>query len=67
MTHPNFILAVGLFQVTYLIACFSIVSAPEAVRISEKADVMLAELRAKVAIAEAVRNAFDRLAKAKRA
>ena len=59
-----FILLTGIFQVTYLLACFSIISATDASRVSDRVTVPLAELETKVSMALAIRESFELRAKA---
>ena len=54
-----FILATGIFQVTYLLACFSIISATDATRVSDRVTVPVTELEVKVSMAFGMREAFE--------
>jgi len=62
MLH-GFMLITGIFQVTYLLACFSIVSATDSTRVSDSATVSVTELDAKVSMALAIKESFELQAK----
>jgi len=57
------VLMTGVFQVTYLLACFSILSSTDASHVSDRVIVPVAELETKVSMAMAIRESFEIRAK----